>query len=753
MSTPLYQEALIEAKKLREAAAAEAKNAVLEAVQPLIKQMIDKEISGIILEQEEPPPAPEASADAPPPPPPPPSPDAGSTGPIDAAAPGGAEVKPPMPGMTPAVSAAAPPIKTPGSDVIGKIDIGPAGEQQIVIPVDALFQKETTPAATGTVETPAAVSPPPEEVTPEVMASPEGAPPPPSPSPEAAPGAEPPPPESLAEIYRAVQKLLREQAAPAAPPAAPPADPAAAMPPPAPAADPNAPPPPPAPTGDLNAAAGAPPPPAAPVAPPAAPAAAMPPADPAMAGAAPPAAPPAPPAADPNAAPPPVTPAPAAAGVPAPAAPAAPAPVTEYKNFKTSLDRTEGLVESLRNKSSENVSFLKEAYEKQLFSLYNNLLGLKAKNAISPRLFSFNEDRLGLLYENLNVITSYKQNPLVKGNKMANKNSLKDLVRSLFEGAEGFEDAVGKVDPAGDSEGGSAEHAHRVSGNPKGVKAEAESAPFPTKQKKEWPGKPSPESLLEQLEEEISELMGDMQEEPVGEEENDEVVLELSNNEVMMEARKARARLKALREQAEDKLSLTIDLDGVSGEDVQNVNVSLDGDELDVDMDEEDMGGEDEELDMDMGAEEDMGDEEVEVEEDDEEVEAPEEESSEKALMESRKIVRKAVNETKTLRGQLHETQLLTARSLYVNKLFVRDELTGAQKRKIVEYLDSANTIAEAKEIYNRLVRVLNAGMKNGAMIKESAQRPGRMLTESYVEPSFDTSRWQILAGVKRNAR
>ena len=55
MSTPLYQEALIEAKKLRDAAAVEAKNAVLEAVSPLIKQMIDKEISGIILEQEEPP--------------------------------------------------------------------------------------------------------------------------------------------------------------------------------------------------------------------------------------------------------------------------------------------------------------------------------------------------------------------------------------------------------------------------------------------------------------------------------------------------------------------------------------------------------------------------------------------------------------------------------------------------------------------------------------------------------------------------
>jgi hypothetical protein len=440
-----------------------------------------------------------------------------------------------------------------------------------------------------------------------------------------------------------------------------------------------------------------------------------------------------------------VAPIPVAAGVPA--------AVTEYKIFKEHLDQTDQLVQSLHGKKDiENILFLKEAYEKQLFSLYDNLLGLKAKNAISPRLFSFNEDRLGLLHENLNVITSYKRNPLVKGNNiMANKNSLKDLVKALFEGAEGFEDAVGKVDPAGDSKGGSAEHAHKVSGNPKGVKAEAEAAPFSTKQKKEWPGKPSPESLLEQLEEEISELMAGMGSEEEGmheqateEEAADEVVLELADEEVVMEARKARARLRKLREQSEDNLSLTIDLDGVSGTDVENVNVSLDGEELEVDMNDMD--------DMDDMGEEDMG-------EDDSEVPPPpseEEEGSkgeEAALMESRKIVRKAVNENKTLRGQLQETQLLTARSLYVNKLFVRDELTGAQKRKIVEYLDSARTIAEAKEIYGRLVRVLDAGKKNGAMIKESAARPARVLTESAVEPSFNTSRWQILAGVKRNAK
>ena len=50
MSTPLFQEALIEAKKLREAATIEAKNAVMESISPVIKQMIDRDIN-VILEQ------------------------------------------------------------------------------------------------------------------------------------------------------------------------------------------------------------------------------------------------------------------------------------------------------------------------------------------------------------------------------------------------------------------------------------------------------------------------------------------------------------------------------------------------------------------------------------------------------------------------------------------------------------------------------------------------------------------------------
>lgn len=715
MSTPLFQEALIEAKKLREAAATEAKNAVLEAVSPLIKQMIDKEISGFIMEQEEP--EPKAAEDAPPPPPPTPGPDAGATGPVDVKPSGDTELaKPPMPSMPPAVASASPPILSPSAQVLGKIETDPVtNTQQLVIDVNSLFQNSEAPSEAGTT----GATPTP---------APDMAAPPPSPDmsapamPPSSPEEEPKKPEGqeamVTEIYRAVQKLLAEQTAPpAAPPVpgAPPVDPAATPPAP-PAATGMAPP-----VDPMNPAAVPPPaPPAAPGAPPVDPAAVPPPGAPPVV-------------------PPPITPAPNAA-----------APIVEYAMFKGQLEQLQSSVEGLRKRDGSRSSFVKEAHEKLMFSLYESLLGLKTKNAISPRLFALNEDRLGLLHENLDLITSYTQNPLVKGNIMRNKNSVRDLVKKLFEGAEGFEDSVGHVDPAGESEGIKDEHAKRLSGNPKGVKAESEPAPFHTKKKNEWPSKPSPESLLEQLEEEINELMSEMGDDEGGsdegmneQDEQDEVVLELSDESIMQEARSARRRLRALREQAEmdaemdseggEDLSLTIDLKGVSGKNVNDIGVTLDGETLDVDMDGEE------------GEEEDLEGQEDDGQEDD-----GQEPTTKVGMMAE---ARRARKESSVLRTQLNETQLLTARSLYLNKLFVRDDLSGTQKRKIVSYLDSARNLAEAKEIYNRVVRVLNTAKKSGMMNESASRRAVISEAPQFVEPSFDISRWQMLAGMKKSAK
>ena len=780
MSTPLFQEALIEAKKLRAAATEEAKNAVLEAVSPMIKRMIDQEISGVILEQEEP------AADLPPPAPPPPSPDAGATGPVDVTAPPGAEAAPPMPGMAPAVAKAAPPIVAPeGTSVPGKFETDPTtGAPTIVLNINDLFTKTAPEAAAGTEELPPAEMPAPESLPPS-----DAEPPPPGTNPE-----EPPPPPALAEIYRAVNRLLAEQkrkksslkedaaAAPIAP--APTAAGPGAGPPPVPPPT-GAPPTPPTPGMTPEQMMAAPPAPGAidpatgqPMAPPAPPAA--PPAPPAAPPPPPPGAidpatgqPMAPPGAiDPATGQPMAPPAPGASPPPAapPPPPPAPPPVTEYKVFKAGLERVEEAVNSLAKRTANRSSLVKEVHQRDVLSLYGKLVGLKDKNAISARVFALNEERLDLLHENLNLIYSYTQNPLTKGKTMRTKNSLRDFARSLFEGAEGFDKdkEVGHVDPSGNSDGIDADHAHNVSGNPKKHDAKAAAAPFATKEKNDYPGKPDGTSLLEQLEEEIAEMMGEM----TADEGADEAVLEMADEDVMAEARKARSRLRRIREQAEeeaaaeddedggdDHLSLTIDLDGVSGDDVGNVNISLDGDDLDVDMD--DMGDDGEEAPADMDGMDDMGDDGEEAPADMEDMEDGEEapadmEDEEEVMKEARRLIRRgtqASSENNALRGQLQETRLLTARSLYLNKIFVRDDLSGAQKRKIVEYLDSARTIAEAKEVYNRVVRVLNTATKSGIM-KESADRR-YVLSEAnrQVEPSFDTSRWQILAGVKKTAK
>lgn len=753
MTTPLFQEALIEAQKLREAATAEAQNAVLKAVSPLIKKMIDQEISGVILEQQDDTvtvdPAQAASADMPPPAPPAPSPDAGSVAPLDAT------VQPPVSSdpSAPAVSAAAPPIVAPAaSQVLGKIETGPTGEQQIVIPVDSLFQSTAAPAVTDTT-----AAAPPMPTDPLAPAAPAADPMAAAPAVPGAPPAEEPSsitaPTGLAEIYSAVDKFLGEQQAPQ-----PAAQPVPGLPVVAPASPPVQP------TAQPAIAA--------------APAPAVAPGEPVAPAT------PAPVAAVPN----------AAAAAPVPAVPQQPAMVMEYAEFKQKLVSLEEGASKAFKADGPTASMLKDKLNSDVFSLLENLTKLRENGVVSPRLYALNESRLGLVYENLQIAYSYSRNPLsVKGKDMKKKTgSLKDFAKALFEGAEGFEKEVGKVTlPAEMSPSVTGDHAQKVSGNPDGVTAESEPVDFDHKAD---PG-PQEKALMEQLEEEISSLMAEMS----GDDDveltaecgdmggDDDVVLEMDEAELVAEARKAQKRLKAfraLREHEEldsgmedmdamgsvdglgagdeaapgdDSLSLTLDLDGVSGEDVDNVNVALDGDDLEIEMGEEGseapeapaaVGG--------IGGAMDAGDDDM----------------AGMSLAEVRKLVREqleemgmveeeapveeeVVVENKILRSQLDETRLLTARSIYLNKLFVRDDLSGAQKRKIVKYLDSARTLAEAKNVYNSIVKVLDGkGKKSGAAKLQEGKQP---MTETVASqpsvPSFDTSRWQVLAGMKKTAK
>ena len=115
----------------------------------------------------------------------------------------------------------------------------------------------------------------------------------------------------------------------------------------------------------------------------------------------------------------------------------------------------------------------------------------------------------------------------------------------------------------------------------------------------------------------------------------------------------------------------------------------------------------------------------------------------------------KLQTENKKLRKQLTEMNLFNAKLLYVNKLMQNRNVTQKQQRAIVEALDNAKTIREAKFLYQGLAKSL---VKKGNRINEStnrqrllssASKPTRRGSAALNEDAV-ASRWATLAGLKR---
>lgn len=106
------------------------------------------------------------------------------------------------------------------------------------------------------------------------------------------------------------------------------------------------------------------------------------------------------------------------------------------------------------------------------------------------------------------------------------------------------------------------------------------------------------------------------------------------------------------------------------------------------------------------------------------------------------------------LKQQLSESQLLTAKALYVSKFAVNKDLTSKQKQKIAEYFDKAKTLAEAKETYKKINKILSESMSSsnlsGSASKPTATGSARLLEESKNgSDSVEMQRWMLLAGIK----
>jgi thioredoxin-like negative regulator of GroEL len=122
------------------------------------------------------------------------------------------------------------------------------------------------------------------------------------------------------------------------------------------------------------------------------------------------------------------------------------------------------------------------------------------------------------------------------------------------------------------------------------------------------------------------------------------------------------------------------------------------------------------------------------------------------AMRAESKDLKEALNTISTLRSELNEVNLLNAKLLYVNKLFKAKNLNESQKVKVINAFDRAETVREAKNVYDTLSESLSTE-KAKSQIKESLSFASKAAGVSDRKPIMEnidstTARWQKLAGI-----
>jgi len=107
-----------------------------------------------------------------------------------------------------------------------------------------------------------------------------------------------------------------------------------------------------------------------------------------------------------------------------------------------------------------------------------------------------------------------------------------------------------------------------------------------------------------------------------------------------------------------------------------------------------------------------------------------------------------------SLRTQLTEMNLFNAKLLYANKLMQNRNVTPKQQRVVVEALDKAKTLREAKLLYQSLTASLNRVRPGGRTLKEGRVLRGgsssRSTRSATTKSGVEVDRWAVLAGIKK---
>lgn len=107
------------------------------------------------------------------------------------------------------------------------------------------------------------------------------------------------------------------------------------------------------------------------------------------------------------------------------------------------------------------------------------------------------------------------------------------------------------------------------------------------------------------------------------------------------------------------------------------------------------------------------------------------------------------------LKKQLVEMNLFNAKLLYANKLLQNKGLTVKQQRAIVEALDNAKTLREAKLLYKSLSESLTRRGRSGKNLSEGNTRTLGSSSRSTqsgqpAKSGVETDRWAVLAGINK---
>jgi hypothetical protein len=107
------------------------------------------------------------------------------------------------------------------------------------------------------------------------------------------------------------------------------------------------------------------------------------------------------------------------------------------------------------------------------------------------------------------------------------------------------------------------------------------------------------------------------------------------------------------------------------------------------------------------------------------------------------------------MKQQLMEMNLFNAKLLYANKLMQNKDLTVKQQKAIVEALDNAKTLREAKLLFDSLSESMARRANGSKNLSEGMVRPVGSASRSTRsaapanQSGIDSDRWSVLAGLK----